>query len=302
MRTHRYPHSAPGSGTPVAIRYLLLAVAVLTFGPRLSATEPVTPYGNNASAGQGAILHGITLYYEVYGSGPPLVVLHGNGGSLKALRYQIDFFRSSRRVIAIDSRGHGKSGMGAGRLTYEQMADDVAALLVQLHSAPVDVIGWSDGGIVGLLLALHHPDAVRRLAVSGANLSPATLAPGDLAGMTADLRTAEKMLAAGDRSRSWDIVGQHLQLMVTQPDITSSDLAKIAAPVLVLAGEHDIIPLAHTEVIAAGLPRARLHIFPGAGHDALQMFPDLFNAAVAQFFEAFSLSPAPVGGELRSAR
>ncbi len=262
----------------------LLPFIILGFASLLPGAEPAIPYGHNAPAGHFAVLDGIRLYYEAYGTGAPLIVLHGNGGSLSALRYQIDHFRAHREVIAIDSRGHGKSGMGSGRLTYEQMADDVAALLAQLHAAPADVLGWSDGGIVALLLALHHPAAVRRIALSGANLTPEALAPADLAGMTADLDAARQKLAAGDRSRPWDIICQQLQLMVTQPHITPADLARITAPALVLAGEHDLIPAAHTRAIAAGLPHAQLHIFPGAGHGALQEVPDQFNATVEQFF------------------
>lgn len=280
----RHPlNPAPGTRFPGPLRRLL-ASAALGLGSSLFAAEPLAPYGHDPSAGHTATLNGIKLYYEVYGAGAPLVVLHGNGGSIAALRYQIDFFRSHRQVIAIDSRGHGNSGMGAGRLTYEQMADDVAALLAQLHTGPADVLGWSDGGIVTLLLALHHPAAVHRIALSGANLSPDDLAPGDLAGMAADLRNAREKLAAGDHSRPWDIVCQQLQLMVTQPHITAADLARIPAPALVLAGEHDIISAEHTRRIAAGLSHAELHIFPGAGHSALQDVPDAFNATVEQFF------------------
>ncbi len=264
----------------------MLPLALLGFVPFLPAAEPVTPYGHNPSAGHMAILNGIKLYYEVYGTGAPLIVLHGNGGSIAALRYQIDFFRSHRQVIAVDSRGHGSSEMGSGRLTYEQMADDVAGLLAELHAVPADVLGWSDGGIVALLVALHHPAAIRRIALSGANLSPDALAPDDLAGMTAELRHARQMLAAGDRSRPWEVVCQQLQLMVTQPHITAADLARISAPALVLAGEQDLIPAVHTRGIAAGLPHAKLHIFPGAGHAALQEVPEAFNATVDNFFSA----------------
>ena len=264
----------------------MFALAILGFAPFLPAAEPVTPYGHNPSAGHAATLNGVKLYYEIYGTGAPLVMLHGNGGNLAALCYQIDFFRSHRQVIAVDSRGHGGSEMGSGQLTYAQMAGDVAALLAQLHAKPADVLGWSDGGIVALLLALNHPAAIRRIALSGANLSPDALAPADLAGMAADLRNAREKLAAGDRSRPWGTVCQQLQLMVTQPHITAADLARISAPALVLAGEHDIIPAAHTRRIAAGLPHAQLHIFPGAGHGALQEEPEAFNTTVEQFFAA----------------
>ena len=259
----------------------LVALGLVTV---LAAAEPFIPYGSNPVAGHTAELNGIKLYYEIYGTGAPLVVLHGNGGSIAALRYQIDFFRSHRQVIAVDSRGHGRSEMGAGRLTYLQMADDVAALLTRLHAAPADVLGWSDGGIVALLLALHYPALVRRIAVSGANLSPEAFDATDLTGMQAELRHAEAMRATGDQSQPWSVVCQYLELMLTQPHLTPADLARITAPVLVLAGEHDLIPAAHTRSIAAGLLHSRLHIFSGAGHGALQEVPDVFNAIVDKFF------------------
>mgnify|MGYP001547368022 CR=1 FL=1 len=261
------------------------------------ATEPATPYGSNPAAGHFASVTGIRLYYEVYGEGAPLVVLHGNGGSINALRYQIEFFRAHRLVIAIDSRGHGQSEMGPGRLTYEQMADDVASLLEQLHAGRADILGWSDGGIVALLVALRHPDAVHALAISGANLSPDALKPGDVAGMTVELREAEQKLAAGDRSRPWSVVCQYLQLMITQPHITTAELATITSPTLVMAGEHDLIPEGHTRAIAAALRHSALRIFAGASHAALQEVPALFNAAVDDFLAqgAAAASKAPTG-------
>ena len=262
----------------------LVCVALILFAASLPANA--ASYGSNPAAGHTADVDGIKLYYEIYGTGKPLVLLHGNGGSIADLHFQIDYFRRRRKVIAIDSRGHGLSEMGPGRLTYVRMADDVAALLKSIHSPPADVFGWSDGGIVTLLLALHHPGSVRRIALSGANLSPEALAPADLANMTADLKHAEKELAAGDHSRPWDVVCQQLQLMVTQPHITAADLARIKAPALVMAGEHDLIPDAHTRTIAAELPHARLHIFAGADHGALQEQPDIFNATLEQFFDA----------------
>jgi pimeloyl-ACP methyl ester carboxylesterase len=260
--------------------FLGLCLAVLPAG----AAEPA--YGHNPEAGHVAAINGIGLYYETYGAGAPLVVLHGNGGSIEAMRFQIGYFRSHRRVIAVDSRGHGRSEMGPGRLTYEQMADDVAALLAQLHAEPADVIGWSDGGIVALLLARRHPEAVRRIALSGANLTPDALAPADVEGVNRDLRNAEAKLAAGDTSQPWATLCQYLQLLATQPHLTAADLAAIRCPALVLAGEHDIIPEVHTRAIAAGLPHSQLKIIPGAGHGALQEKPVEFNAVVDAFLRA----------------
>lgn len=280
--------SAPRSGRPqVHRRGALLALLVLVGHPLSAAADPViAAYDENPAFAHTAKVNGITLYYEVYGTGRPLVLLHGNGGNLADLHFQIDFFRTHRQVIAIDSRGHGHSEMGAGRLTYDQMADDVAALLTQLHAEPADVLGWSDGGIVALLLAWHHPAVVRRIALSGANLSPEGLAPDDLAGTIKDTEHARQMLAARDTSRPWATIYQQQQLMATEPHIRPQDLAQIAAPALVMAGEHDLIPDAHTRLIAGGLPHARLHIFKGAGHGALQEQPAAFNQVVEDFFAA----------------
>lgn len=263
----------------------LLAAFALAARPS-AAAEPSIPYGNNPAAGQYERVNGIRLHYESYGSGRPLVVMHGNGGDISALRFQIEHFKARWQVIAVDSRGHGKSEMGDAALTYVQMADDVSALLERLHRAPADLLGWSDGGIVALEIVLRHPAQVHAVAVSGANLTPESLKPEDLAGMKADLAEALRKQAAGDRTQDWSRSIQYLQLMITQPHITPADLAGIRVPVLVLAGEHDMIPEPHTRLIAASIPGARLHIFPGAGHGALLEVPDAFNAVVESFLDS----------------
>jgi pimeloyl-ACP methyl ester carboxylesterase len=266
------------------LRYLFLALGCAFGAYGVSVAEPAIAYGSSLAAGHTAQVNGIRLYYELYGDGEPLVMLHGNGGSIEALRFQIGFFRTHRRVIAIDSRGHGRSEMGPGRLTFEQMADDVAALLQQLHCERADLLGWSDGGIVALLVARRHPEVVRCLAISGANLSPEALKPDDLAEMKTEMQEAERKLAMGDASRPWAAICQYLQLDVTQPHLTAADLAAIHSPVLVMAGEHDMIPEAHTREIAALLPQSTLRIFAGAGHAALMEVPERFNAEVKTFF------------------
>lgn len=272
---------------PLILLSALLATASFLRADAGPAADAAPHYGNDAVHGHYAAVNGIRLYYETYGAGPAalLVVLHGNGGNLAAMRHQIDFFRTTHQVIAIDSRGHGRSEMGAPPLTYEKIADDVAALLAQLHAAPADILGWSDGGIVALQLALRHPKRVRRIALSGANLDVAALKPEDLASMRAELADVRTKLAVGDRTPRLLQLEQHLVLMVDQTPITSSDLRRITCPALVMAGERDMIPEPSTRAIAAGLPRAQLHIFPGATHGALQEIPAEFNRVVAAFLK-----------------
>ncbi len=250
------------------------------------AAEPSTPYGRNPAAGHYAEVNGIRLHYESYGKGTPLVMLHGNGGDISALRFQIEHFKARHWVIAVDSRGHGQSSLGSEPLTFERIADDVAALLLQLHAGKADILGWSDGGIVALELAIRHPDQVRRIALSGANLVPEALKPEDLAEMRRDLAEDDAKIAAGDRSQPLARQRQYVLLDLFHPHITAAQLGAIRIPALVMAGEHDMIPEAHTRQIAAEIPGAKLHVFAGAGHGALMEVPEAFNGVVEAFLDA----------------
>ena len=147
---------------------LTVACAELELAPPKLAV----PYGENPAAGATIEVNGIKLHYETYGHGTPLLMIHGNGGNISHLGYQIEAFASEYRVIVADSRGHGQSEMGPGRLTYEHQAEDLNALLDHLHLKSAYVLGWSDGGILGLLLAIHHPDKVAKLAVMAPNINP----------------------------------------------------------------------------------------------------------------------------------
>lgn len=252
----------------------------------IGAAETSSPaYGDNPAAGANAELNGIRLYYEQYGAGEPAVlVIHGNGGSLAQMEFQIAYFARHHRVIAVDTRGHGKSGLGPGRLTYMQQADDLNALLDQLHLRKVNVIGWSDGGIIGLLLTLRHSDKVGKLAVTGANIFPDCVSREVMAGTMKDDQQALAMIAQGDKSQDWELIHQRTNLMITQPDIRPSELGNIKIPVLVMAGDRDLILPEHTLLIYKNLTRGQLAIFPHAEHSVCRDQPEIFNALVARFF------------------
>ena len=269
------------------LRQLATIACLLTLTTPLRAAEPApVPYGSNTATGQYANVNGIRMYYEIYGSGEPLLVIHGNGETLASMRFQIAHFAAGHRVIAADSRGHGKSGLDTDRLNYVQMMEDYNSLLEQLHLKSVNVIGWSDGGILSLLLAIHHPDKVGKLAIMGANLRPDETAVNP---WTAQLLQPvsdhiDAMLASGDTSDNWALSRQLLDLLMLQPDIPVADLQRIEVPVLVIAGDRDIIRNEHTLEIFDNLPRAHLAILPGQTHWAPMNDPDGFNALVARFF------------------
>ncbi len=234
-------------------------------------------YGNNSAAGHFADVNGIKLYYETYGSGEPLIMLHGNGGSIDAFRNQIPFFEKYYQVIAIDSRLQGKSGGSPDKISYDLMASDFCALLDQLNIKSAYVLGWSDGGIDAILMALNCPDRVKKLAASGANTVPDTTAlpQADLEGM--------KQVVANPKSTAKEKALN--QMMIDQPNIPYSELGKIKCPVLIMAGDRDIIKPEHTVKIFQSIPGASLCIFPDSHHGVCQQHPELFNETVLRFFQ-----------------
>jgi pimeloyl-ACP methyl ester carboxylesterase len=245
------------------------------------------PYGNNKKVGKYAEINGIKMYYEIYGRGEPLILIHGNDDDIQSMEYQIRYFSRYYRVIAADSRGHGKSSLGDGRLTYEKMADDWASLLDELGIDSSYVIGWSDGGIIGLLLAIHHASKVRMLAVMGANLRPDTSAVYYWAVNWVKQmdQMADSMIARNDTSQDWYLRKQILDLLGKQPHIPLADLHTISVPVLVLAGDRDVIREEHTILIYQNLKKAHLCIFPGSTHGIPVEDPELFNRTVHRFFK-----------------
>jgi pimeloyl-ACP methyl ester carboxylesterase len=245
--------------------------------------KALVKYGSNPAAGRTFRHDGIKLYYEVYGTGEPLLLVHGNGSSIGELKAQIDHFRKRYRVIAMDSRDHGKSGDSPDKITYEKMTDDLAALLDHLGTGPAYVLGWSDGGIEGLLLGIRHPAKVKKIAAMAANLTPDGLHPETLAlirSMLGSMSAATKETPPGRREF------KVTQMMLGEPQIDFKALEKITAPTLVLAGDHDAIRDEHTLEIYHHIPNSQLVIFPNATHMIPYDDSVLFNTTVERFFRA----------------
>lgn len=243
------------------------------------------PYGHNKETGKYFAGRGFKMYYEIYGSGEPLLIIHGNGGSINNFIYQIPYFARQYKVIIADNRAQGRSlDYTNDSLTYEMMADDYAALLDSLKIDSAYVIGWSDGGINGLLLALRHPEKVKKMALSGANLQPDTTAvPQEIWDLVRP--SYEELAAKSKRNVTEKYNLKLLRLLCTQPHIDPASLGQIKAPTLVIGGDHDVIREEHTLLIYKSLPRAYLWIVPGSGHSVPILYKDEFNKTVERFFK-----------------
>jgi pimeloyl-ACP methyl ester carboxylesterase len=241
-------------------------------------------YGDSAAVGRYVPVAGGRLYYEQYGQGQPLVLLHGNGQSISAFSQQIGALAQRFRVIAVDTRAQGKSQDATNApLSYRLFADDLRQLLDSLHLQRVALLGWSDGGNTALEMALRHPTYVSRMAIMGANLFPTNQAldPALLAILRQQLGLLRQLPEPKARTQA-----RLYELLLTEPQLTFADLARIQAPVLVLAGEHDLVLDTHTRAIAAHLPHASCFIFPGATHNAPWEIPQEFNQRVSSFLTA----------------
>jgi pimeloyl-ACP methyl ester carboxylesterase len=235
----------------------------------------VPNYGANKKAGKFADVNGIKLYYEIYGSGAPLVLLHGNGGSIANFSPFFPALIKKYKVIAIDSRDQGQSTTTNATLTYDLMASDVNALLDQLHIDSVFIWGQSDGAILGLLLAKDYPKKVKRAVVYSPNIQPdsSALFPWvlDVIHKTVNESTSPKERALN-------------QMMLDYPNIPYSELSKIKAPVLMMSGDRDMIRPEHILKMYQNIPNSQLCILPGATHFGAWEKQELFLRIMNDFF------------------
>lgn len=257
----------------------LLAIALTVFA--YAQTEP--DYGNNPKAGHRVSIRGFNMYYEIYGAGKPLLIIHGNGGSIKDFGKQIPYFAKEYKVILTDSRAHGKSTDTGDSLNYEMMADDLDALLDKLHLDSCFVIGWSDGGINGLLLAMRHPEKVKKLAVTGANLWPDTTAvePYLFHWLNNMVDSLSKVKQTAEIKNQYKL----LAMMTREPNITLQQLQTVKCPTLVIGGDHDALLPKHTLLIAESIPKSFLWIIPNSGHATPINYSRQFNETINDFFK-----------------
>ena len=216
----------------------------------------------------------IQLHYTEHGSGEPLVLLHGNGEDSSYFEHQIAFFQDRYRVIAVDTRGHGKSPRGTAPLTLNQFADDLRAFMDELDIASAHILGFSDGANVAMLFALAHPTRVKSLVLNGGNLFPEGLTEQTRREIDEEYVQA---VATNDEDQL-----ELLRLMIDEPHIDPVQLSGLNMPTLVVAGTDDMIEEAHTRLIAESIPNAQLTLIEGTHFIAFEN-PDAFNRVVSEF-------------------
>ena len=278
------------------ILILLMAVFIMPVSVKAQPNSKAIDYGSNKDAGNYIIINGTKQYFEIYGTGAPLVLIHGNGGNIAYMKPQIDFFAKKYKVIVMDCRGRAKSELGADSLTYTQMTKDIAGILDYLHLDSTYVVGRSDGGIIALLMAIYYPEKVKKAVAFAANLTPDTLSlyPSFYNEVVKERKLADEMIAKKDTTQNWMVIQQRNRMMEFQPHITAGDLQKIKCPVLVMSTDRDIIREEHTVFIYMNIAKANLCILTGENHYVTKNNPYLFNTIVEKY-----LNDVFKGGELR---
>jgi pimeloyl-ACP methyl ester carboxylesterase len=232
----------------------------------------------NATEWHAVAIHGHKIYYAVRGKGPTLVLLHGGGDSGEhSFVRQLDVFSEFHHIVAPDQVGQGRTPEVPGPLSYTAMMDDTAALLQRLKLKKADIVGFSDGGILALMLAIRHPDLVRRVVISGVNISPDGLKAEDLQ----ELREAQ-----AKTPKTIDEKLAHLWLTSpTETELSLALLSTINQPVLVISGDRDAITLEHTLQIFHALPQAELCVLPGTDHGTFSSRSEWLNPIISAFLD-----------------
>lgn len=254
------------------------------------------------AGGQYATVDGLRIYYELHGKPsatlPPLLLLHGGSETIDTSFSKIlPALASGRLVIAIEQQGHGHTADLDRPFSYERFADDTAGVLKHAGLSQVDCFGWSDGGKIGLMLAMRHPELVRKLMVSGSNFRQDGLHPSAIeyvkASKSTDADWAETRKAyekVAPDPKHWDVFAiKWRDFYMSAPDWSTSQLASIRAHVLVMIGDSEGVLLEHAEEMRRAIPNARLAVLPGTGHFTVVQRPEW----VVSILEDFLAAPMP---------
>lgn len=252
-------------------------------------TLPPTPVLPTAKRSGSAPVNGIKIWYAEFGEGEPVILLHGglaNGNYWGAL---VSVLQKHYRVIVVDSRGHGRSSRDARPFGYDLMASDVLALMDFLHIAKAAVIGWSDGAIIGLDLAIHHPGRLTKLFAFAANSDPSGLKDTSQSPVFNSFiaRAGKEYEQLSPTPGQFQVFFEEITKMwETQPDFSAAELHAAHVPCVIADGDHDeAIKRENTDFMAQHIPGARLLIEPGVSHFSILQNPEQFNRDVTTFLK-----------------
>jgi len=241
-----------------------------------------------AHGGKCVDINDVRIYYETYGAGMPVLVLHGGLGSIEGMGQQIKALANSHFVVAPDSRGHGRSTDSNAPFSYSLMSSDMLKLLDHLQIDQVDVVGWSDGGIVGLDLAIHHPKRIRRLVAISANYDVNGLLESPTSEGEIPHPPLRYRIFAQDRAHWPALYRKVVRMWQTQPHYTLNDLENIKVPTLIMAGELDNIKREHINQLSKAIPNSEEVLIAGATHWLPVEKPDIVNSHILSFLDGES--------------
>lgn len=272
---------------------IAMGIALLSPGAKRVLAQDSTPVATPIASGETVSINGAEIYYETHGpiDGPPVLLLHGGLGNTEEFRNLVPVLvADGYRTVAFDQRGRGRSTWGDRPITYEQMATDTLAVMDELGIDQADVVGWSDGGIVALQLAIVHPERLGRVIAYGANSTP----EGNYAEphMSDQMPAFESFIADYQRlspepERFEELLEVTGALYAVAPDFTDAELESITVPVLILDGaEEEFVKPEDTKRLGTLIPGAEMVIMPDTGHFAPLAKPDEFNRIVLEFLQA----------------
>jgi len=234
-------------------------------------------------------LRGTEIYHEVHGAGEPVLLLHGGFCSLEMMRPQLEALSTEFTVYAPERPGHGRSADVAGAYSYESSVADTIAYLDAMGLDDVHVVSFSDGAIIGLLIALQQPGRIRSLVAISGNLDPSgfvensSAEDSDAAPEPDRTREFYNLLSPDGPEHGDVVVDKLMTLWTTEPSIAPADLASVTAPTLIMAGDHDVIALEHSALMASSIAGAQLCIVPGAGHGLIESRGPFVTFVLQQF-------------------
>ncbi|RZJ90327.1 MAG: alpha/beta fold hydrolase [Chryseobacterium sp.] len=304
LRSSLFRIKGEASWQKVSASYLLVALEVSSMKIGKKASTENLEESDDEVAQENANLSGLLygnnkgkrikvadgeIYYEIYGKGEPLFLMHGNNESINSFREQIEPLAKHYRIIALDTRGQGNSiNRKTLAYSYEQFADDLSAVMNAMSIKKASLLGWSDGGNTALAFALKHPEKVEKMVLMGANLSPGTDAiEQDVIRLFENRRDSLMKLPDANAQNQLRLT----ELVLKEPHINPANLKSINKPVLVVAGEFDVVKRDHTMLIQSSIKDAQLEIIKGSDHYAPLKNSKVFNKIVLDFLSTEKVSP-----------